>query len=187
MGTWPTFIWIIYRWYARAGERYVPRPADAQYPVWVSLSEDSMLQPVEGTVVLTLSVPAEALLITDMERWGYRVNQWYIPLDAEDKSATMPSWNAMASPVKGPLSTRTRGISTPCSGVRSSRAGIGSSPVRPGREIWPRPRCGNCGGSGCRRWYGDERSGYDPLDRTEPHRSGDAGAGGDSTGCAGPL
>lgn len=84
-GDMADFYLELYRWYARVGERYVPRPADAQYPVWVSLSQDSMLQPVEGTVVLTLSVPEDALLITDMERWGYRVNQWYIPLDAEDE------------------------------------------------------------------------------------------------------
>ena len=51
----------------------------------VSLSRESMLQLVEGSVVLTLRVPEEALLITDAERWGYRVNQWYIPLDQEDE------------------------------------------------------------------------------------------------------
>lgn len=63
----------------------MPRPDGVEFPVWVSLSRESMLQPVEGSVVLTLRVPEEALLITDVERWGYRVNQWYIPLDQEDE------------------------------------------------------------------------------------------------------
>ena len=75
----------LYRWYARQGERFVPRPDGVEFPVWVSLSRESMLQLVEGSVVLTLRVPEEALLITDAERWGYRVNQWYIPLDQEDE------------------------------------------------------------------------------------------------------
>lgn len=65
----------LYRWYARQGERFVPRPDGVEFPVWVSLSRESMLQLVEGSVVLTLRVPEEALLITDAERWGYRVNQ----------------------------------------------------------------------------------------------------------------
>lgn len=28
----------LYRWYAREGARYVPKPADAEYPVWVCSS-----------------------------------------------------------------------------------------------------------------------------------------------------
>ena len=63
----------------------MPRSDGVEFPVWVSLSRESMLQLVEGSVVLTLRVPEEALLITDAERWGYRVNQWYIPLDQEDE------------------------------------------------------------------------------------------------------
>ena len=63
----------------------MPRPDGVEFPVWVPLSRESMLQLVEGSVVLTLRVPEEALLITDAERWGYRVNQWYIPLDQEDE------------------------------------------------------------------------------------------------------
>ena len=68
-GDMADFYLNLYRWYTRQGE----------------LSRECMLQPVEGSVVLTLRVPEEALLITDAERWGYRVNQWYIPLDQEDE------------------------------------------------------------------------------------------------------
>ena len=84
-GDMADFYLKLYRWYARQGERFVPRPDGVEFPVWVSLSRESMLQLVEGSVVLTLRVPEEALLITDVERWGYRVNQWYIPLDQEDE------------------------------------------------------------------------------------------------------
>ena len=84
-GDMADFYLNLYRWYTRQGERFVPRPQGVEFPIWGSLSRECMLQPVEGSVVLTLRVPEEALLITDAERWGYRVNQWYIPLDQEDE------------------------------------------------------------------------------------------------------
>lgn len=75
----------LYRWYTRQGSRCVPAPEGVEFPIWVSLTTASMLQPVEGSAVLTLEVPEEQLLITDMNKWGYRVNYWYIPTDPEDE------------------------------------------------------------------------------------------------------
>ena len=85
-GDMADFYLEIYRWYKGMASRYIPCPPQAEYPVWVSLSRDNMLQPVEGTVTLALEVPEDLVLVTDVERWGYRVNQWYIPLDAEDEA-----------------------------------------------------------------------------------------------------
>ena len=42
----------LYRWYTRHGSQLVPAPPGVEFPIWVSLSAQSMLQPVEGTVVL---------------------------------------------------------------------------------------------------------------------------------------
>ena len=75
----------LYRWYTRRGSEFVPAPEGVSYPIWVSLSTQAMLQPVEDTVVLALEVPREQLLITDMNKWGYRVNYWYIPTDPADE------------------------------------------------------------------------------------------------------
>ena len=75
----------LYRWYVRRGGRLVPVPEGVEYPVWVSLTTESMLQPVEGSVVLELDVPDDLVLVTDVEKWGYRVNYWYIPKSPEDE------------------------------------------------------------------------------------------------------
>lgn len=76
----------LYRWYTLHGKRYCPAPEGATLPIWVSLSTQSMLQPVEGSAVLRLEVPEDQLLITDMNMWGYRVNYWYIPTDPQDEA-----------------------------------------------------------------------------------------------------
>ena len=75
----------LYEWYTREARRYLEIPAELRYPVWLSTSEDNMLQPVENTVILELEIPEGNYLICSMDRWGYRVNYWYIPLDAEDE------------------------------------------------------------------------------------------------------
>lgn len=75
----------LYRWYTRHGSALVPAPPGVEFPIWVSMSEESMLQPVEGAVVLALEVPEQALIVTDVNKWGYRVNYWYIPTDPADE------------------------------------------------------------------------------------------------------
>ena len=74
----------LYAWYVRCAEQRVPRPADAQYPIWLFLDEQSRLPPVEGTVVLALEIPRELVVVTDVDGWGYRVNYMYLPADADD-------------------------------------------------------------------------------------------------------
>ncbi|MBQ3276525.1 MAG: DUF3841 domain-containing protein [Oscillospiraceae bacterium] len=74
----------MYRWYAREASARVPRPAGAEYPIWLFLDETARLTPLEGSVQLTLEIPADQLVITDSERWGYRINYMYVPRDRED-------------------------------------------------------------------------------------------------------
>lgn len=75
----------LYDWYVRHAEKIVPRPAGAEYPIWLSTSAEMMLQPIENTVVLALEVDRKYVVLTDFEKWGYVVNYWYVPLDKEDE------------------------------------------------------------------------------------------------------
>lgn len=74
----------LYDWYTRKAQGIVERPADAEYPIWLFLDKASRLPPIEGTVCLELDVPRELIVFTDVERWGYRVNYMYIPLNDAD-------------------------------------------------------------------------------------------------------
>lgn len=62
-------------------------PEGATLPVWLSVTESQRLGAVEGTVSLTLDVPTEDLLVLDYDKWGYRVNHWYLPRDREDEAS----------------------------------------------------------------------------------------------------
>lgn len=74
----------LYNWYSRCASQIIPRPEGVVYPIWLFLDEDSQLPPIEGTVVLELEIPKDQIIITDVERWGYRVNYMYIPQNDED-------------------------------------------------------------------------------------------------------
>lgn len=74
----------LYRWYTKEAGSYVDIPERLQYPIWLCVSEEVMLQPVENTVILKLEVPKDKVVICNMEAWGYVVNYWYVPLDDAD-------------------------------------------------------------------------------------------------------
>ena len=75
----------LYDWYVKKAEKFVPRPEGVTYPVWVSLTSETMLQPTEDTVIFGLEVPKKYVIITDSEKWGYVINYWYVPLNTEDE------------------------------------------------------------------------------------------------------
>lgn len=75
----------LYEWYTAEARKYIDIPTQLQYPIWLSLSEEKMLQPVEDTIILKLEVPRDKFIVCNMNNWGYRVNYWYVPLDAEDE------------------------------------------------------------------------------------------------------
>lgn len=53
----------LYEWYTREARRYIEIPPELRYPVWLSTSEDNMLQPVENTVILELEIPEGNYLV----------------------------------------------------------------------------------------------------------------------------
>lgn len=79
----------LYRWLAAGCRRrgLASMPSDAMLPIWVALTPGTRLGKVEGAISLTLSVPEENLLVIDYNKWGYRVNDWYVPESPEDERA----------------------------------------------------------------------------------------------------
>lgn len=74
----------LYRWYTQMCRRYIEIPDSLTCPIWLALAQSSRLPPADKTVSLTLQIPREKLFIIDEAKWGYRVNQWYIPADQQD-------------------------------------------------------------------------------------------------------
>lgn len=77
----------LYRWFTEEARSRVNMPAEAKFPVWLSLTQEQRLGPAPNTISLTLDIPDDCLVIVDYDKWGYRVNHWYVPKDAEDERA----------------------------------------------------------------------------------------------------
>ena len=78
----------LYRWCTAAAKRHGVRvPEGLTLPIWLSLSEAQRLSPSADTVSLTLDVPRDELCIIDYNKWGYRVNDFYVPKDEADERA----------------------------------------------------------------------------------------------------
>ena len=75
----------LYRWYTRQARRRIEIPAEYDLPIWLSLTEAQKLPPAPGTVSFTLEIPADHIVIADMDKWGYRVNYMYVPVDPADE------------------------------------------------------------------------------------------------------
>ena len=79
----------LYEWYTKAARKYIDIPEDLKYPVWLSVSEDMMLQPTEHAIIFEVEIPEGEYLICNFDKWGYRVNYFYVPLDEADEKAHM--------------------------------------------------------------------------------------------------
>lgn len=84
-GTISEYYLELYRWYNREAKKHCAVCQDTQYPIWLSLDEELMLQPVENTVILRVEAPADKVLLCNNDAWGYRVNYWYVPVDKADE------------------------------------------------------------------------------------------------------
>lgn len=61
-----------------------PKPADAEYPIWVSPVQEATMLPSEGTVILELSIDPAILTKVNINKWGTMLNYSYIPADGQD-------------------------------------------------------------------------------------------------------
>lgn len=75
----------IYNWYIERAEKIVERPKEAEFPIWLSISSELMLQPTQNNAIIELLVDRDKVVFTDSEKWGYVSNYWYLPKDKEDE------------------------------------------------------------------------------------------------------
>jgi hypothetical protein len=75
----------LYEWYGRNAAKIVPKPEGVIYPIWLSISSEMMLQPTEDTIILEIEVDRKDVIYTDVDKWGYIVNYFYLPIDPEDE------------------------------------------------------------------------------------------------------
>ena len=59
-----------------------------------------MLQPTEHAIIFEVEIPESEYLICNFDKWGYRVNYFYVPLDEADEKAHMEELKNMESPPK---------------------------------------------------------------------------------------
>lgn len=71
-------------WLARRSPFAASRPEDADYPIWVSISEESAMPPQEGSLLLRLTVDKALVTSVNIAKWGAILNYSYIPADEQD-------------------------------------------------------------------------------------------------------
>ena len=72
-----------YDWLAQALPQ-AHRPADADYPVWVSFRADTTMLPTPDSVLLELEVEESLVTRVNVAKWGMINNASYLPLDDAD-------------------------------------------------------------------------------------------------------
>lgn len=73
-----------YDWLSSHSPAAGDRPADAQYPVWVSYSGDATMLPGPGFVILELEIEEHLITDVNIAKWGTILNYSYIPRDEAD-------------------------------------------------------------------------------------------------------
>lgn len=73
----------LYRWYRNEAKKYIS--FDGDYPIWLSVTDEMMLQPTEGAVILKVEIPSDQYILCNYDAWGYAVNYFYVPIDDEDR------------------------------------------------------------------------------------------------------
>ena len=83
-----------YDWLSTHSPDAKNRPADVQYPVWVTYSSDRAMLKGKNSVVIELSVPPALITPINIAKWGAILNYSYIPLNEEDKKRHSELLNA---------------------------------------------------------------------------------------------
>ncbi len=73
-----------YKWLTTHTPALPQKPADADYPIWVSMRQDATMMLTPNTVVLELEIDEELLTMVNIEKWSSILNYAYIPLDKAD-------------------------------------------------------------------------------------------------------
>ncbi|MDY0236206.1 MAG: DUF3841 domain-containing protein [Gudongella sp.] len=75
----------LYRWFTNEASKRVPTPEKVEFPIWCSISEDSMLRPTEGNVCYKIEIPKKDIIYFDGAKWDHVLNHIYIPKDDADQ------------------------------------------------------------------------------------------------------
>ncbi|MGM0396514.1 MAG: DUF3841 domain-containing protein [Bacillota bacterium] len=78
------FIYL-YKWFANEAAKRVPKPDGVDFHIWCSISFESMLRPIQGTVAYKLEIPSSQVIYFDGGKWDYVLNHIYIPKDHNDQ------------------------------------------------------------------------------------------------------
>lgn len=73
-----------YDWLVRSCPDAANRPAEVEYPVWVSFRQDATMLPDENTVILELELEEDQITRVNIAKWGAILNYSYIPADEAD-------------------------------------------------------------------------------------------------------
>lgn len=73
-----------YDWLVANSPNAASRPADVEYPVWVSFRRDAAMLPSPGTVTMELELDPNLIAPVNIEKWGTILNYSYIPRDEGD-------------------------------------------------------------------------------------------------------
>ena len=68
-----------------AGPDYGNKPADVEFPVWVSFRQDATMLPEKGRVILELEIEESLITRVNFTKWGMILNYSYIPADKADE------------------------------------------------------------------------------------------------------
>ena len=74
-----------YRWLAGNCPTADKRPADAVFPVWISLTRETIQPPQKDFVIMELSIDETFVDRINIAKWGAVLNFSYIPSDEEDR------------------------------------------------------------------------------------------------------
>nr|WP_312576392.1 DUF3841 domain-containing protein [Sedimentibacter sp.] len=79
------YIMNLYSWFVNEAEKIVPKPDEVEFPIWCSISEESMLRQTEGHVIYVLEVDKSEIIYFDGFKWDYVLNHHYLPKDKKDE------------------------------------------------------------------------------------------------------
>lgn len=74
----------VYDWLVKNSPAAPSKPADVEYPVWVSTSREATMLPSAGAVLLELAIDPALMTMVHINKWGTMLNYSYIPADEAD-------------------------------------------------------------------------------------------------------
>ena len=84
MGEHAGIVLEAYEWLAKNGPDAHTRPADVEFPVWVSFSQERTMLLSEGAVLLELEIDPVLITSINIAKWGCILNYSYIPANEAD-------------------------------------------------------------------------------------------------------